>query len=407
MKNFVLNEGYNKNKIFDSGKDSYIFIKKKKYLDLGSCSGAKIIGHNTKLDKKIFLDFYKKNITNISAPNKQSIDFAKNLKKVLPNFSKFIFCNSGSESIIKSIRIARAITKKDLVVSSTGSWHGSVDQFLYGSDNRLNKIKLSDGLSEVDKKRLLLIPYNDILRTKKILLKYKSKISCILIEPIQGCLPLPDAKNYVKFLQNFSKKNKILLIFDEMITGLRTNCKSLQSHFKIKTDISTFGKVFGSGVPIGFIGISKNIERILKKKKLFVYFGGTFSGNSQNMYYANENLKYIIKNRNKIFPKINNNALFIEKTINKFCKDNSIDVKVYRFMSMLRIVFSSKDIKDRQTRDFLEKRKNKKIFLFKNYMYERKIYYPNNGILFISASISKDQISYITKTIIEGLKRYF
>ena len=114
MKNFVLNEGYQKNKIFDSAKDSYIFIKKRKYLDWGSCSGAKILGHNTKINKKIFLDFYNKNISNISAPNKQSIEFAKNLKKILPNFSKFIFCNSGSESIIKSIRIARAITKPNI-----------------------------------------------------------------------------------------------------------------------------------------------------------------------------------------------------------------------------------------------------------------------------------------------------
>ena len=66
MNNFVLNEGYQKNKIFDGAKGSYIFLKNKKYLDLGSCSGAIILGHNTKLNKKIFLDFCNKNISNIS-----------------------------------------------------------------------------------------------------------------------------------------------------------------------------------------------------------------------------------------------------------------------------------------------------------------------------------------------------
>ena len=122
------------------------------------------------------------------------------MKKILPKFSKFVFCNSGSESNIKAVRIARAISGKDMVVSTTGSWHGSIDQFLYSSDKKLNKIKLSDGLSEVDKKRLILIPYNNIDKSKKILSKFRNKISCILIEPIQGCLPLPESKKYLKFL---------------------------------------------------------------------------------------------------------------------------------------------------------------------------------------------------------------
>ena len=407
MKNFVFNEGYQKNNFFDGAKGSYIFIKKKKYLDLACCSGANMLGHNTDISKKIFKNFNRKNISNISAPNIQSVNYAKNVKKILPKFSKFVFCNSGSESNIKAVRIARAISGKDMVVSTTGSWHGSIDQFLYSSDKKLNKIKLSDGLSEVDKKRLILIPYNNIDKSKKIFSKFRNKISCILIEPIQGCLPLPESKKYLKFLYNFSKKNKILLIFDEIITGLRTNCKSLQEHFNIQTDISTFGKVFGSGVPIGFIAITKKIEKILLKKKLSVYFGGTFSGNSQNMFFADEHLKHIIKNKNKIFKKINNNASYMQIKINNFCKKNSLDVRVYRYMSILRIVFSKKIIKDRQSRDFFEKNKSSNIVKFKNFLFKNNIYYPNNGIIFISASHSKSEISYAANVIIEGLRKFF
>ena len=93
-----------------------------------------MLGHNTDISKKIFKNFNRKNISNISAPNIQSVNYAKNVKKILPKFSKFVFCNSGSESNIKAVRIARAISGKDMVVSTTGSWHGSIDQFLYSSD---------------------------------------------------------------------------------------------------------------------------------------------------------------------------------------------------------------------------------------------------------------------------------
>ncbi len=408
MKNFILNEGYHNNRnIYTHSKGSFVFINKKKFIDLGCNSGANLLGHNTGIHKKIYRNFIKKNISNISSPNIHCLNFSKTLQKNLPYFSKFIFCNSGSESIVKAVRIAKAISKKDLVVSATGSWHGSVDQFLYGSNNRLKKIPLSDGLSEVDKKRLILIPYNNIKLTKKILLKNKKNIACIVIEPIQGCLPLLEAKKYLKFLSKFAKDQGLLLIFDEMITGLRTNGGTVQSLFNIKTDISTFGKCYGGGSPLGFVAISKKIDKIITKKNISVYFGGTFSGNSQNMFFSNESLKFILKNKKKIFNKINSNAQMIEKEINKFCEKNSIDAKMYRFTSMLRLVYSSKLINNRFLRDFLEKEKNSSILQFKKYLYQKKIFYPGNGIAFVSNSLSKKNVGYIIKTINNGLKKFF
>jgi glutamate-1-semialdehyde aminotransferase len=58
-------------------------------------------------------------------------------------------------------------------------------------------------------------------------------------------------------LEKFSKENKITLVFDEMITGLRTGGSSLQNNYKIKTDLSTFGKAFCGGLPMGIIGLTK------------------------------------------------------------------------------------------------------------------------------------------------------
>ena len=192
-----------------------------------------------------------------------------------------------------------------------------------------------------------------------------------------------------------------------MITGLRTNGGTVQSLFNIKTDISTFGKCYGGGSPLGFVAISKKIDKIITKKNISVYFGGTFSGNSQNMFFSNESLKFILKNKKKIFNKINSNAKMIEKEINKFCEKNSIDAKMYRFTSMLRLVYSSKLINNRFLRDFLEKEKNSSILQFKKYLYQKKIFYPGNGIAFVSNSLSKKNVGYIIKTINNGLKKIF
>ena len=56
--------------------------------------------------------------------------------------------------------------------------------------------------------------------------------------------------NYLKFLDSYCRKNNIILYFDEILSGIRINCSSVQNTFKIKSDISTFGKIIGGGMPI-------------------------------------------------------------------------------------------------------------------------------------------------------------
>jgi glutamate-1-semialdehyde aminotransferase len=408
MSTNILNEGYAKKKklLFESGYKDFIYSNKKKFIDLGFCSGANILGHNLKFQNKILRDYINKKISNFSTPNLHAFNLSKELKKILPNFSKFIFCNSGSEANIKALRIARAITNKSKVVATTGSWHGSVDQFLFKSNKNNKAINLSDGIGNDQKKNLIFIPYNDILMSKKILDKNKKKISCIFIEPIQGCLPNIKIKKYLEFISKYCKKNKIILIFDEMITGVRSDLGSAQKFFNIKTDISTFGKAFANGMPIGFVAITKEIEKKIKKQKLNIYFGGTFSGNSMTTFFAREYLIYLRKNKKKVFNYLNNISKDFEDCINSFCLKNKIDAKVYRYFSMIRLVYSSKNINDRESRDFFETKKINKIEKFKSYLLKNRIYYPNNGIIFFSFSSTKKNYKYITQKFKVGLKNF-
>ena len=408
MSKTILNEGYyEKNTIlFDSGYKDIIFSKKKKYIDLGFCSGANLLGHNLKFQDEILKKYLDKKISNFSSPNLHAINLSLELRKILPNFSKFIFCNSGSEANIKALRICRALTGKSKVVTATGSWHGSVDQFLFKPNRKLKNEKLSDGVTSEQKKNLIYIPYNNINLSKRILEKNKKKISCVFIEPIQGCLPNVEAKYYLEFLSKYCKKNNIILVFDEMITGIRTNMGSAQQYFKLKTDISTFGKAFANGMPIGFVGISKKIEQQIKKKKLNIYFGGTFSGNSMTTFFAKEYLVYLRKNKKKVFSYLEKVSKKFETHINIFCNKNNIDVKVYRFFSMIRLIYTSNEVFDRSSRDLFEQKKSKDIEKLKFFLIKNSIYYPKNGIIFFSYSSSIKNLLYIIKQFENGLKKF-
>jgi glutamate-1-semialdehyde 2,1-aminomutase len=405
----IINEGYAEAEyFFKKGIGPYIFDQKNdKFLDLSSAGGTSLLGHNNKIFKKSLKDFLNKNFSNFSLPNLHAKNLSITIQKILPQFSKIIFCNSGAEANMKAIRIARAVTGKDKIINISGSWHGSIDQFLLYKNINGRIIRLSSGLEKNIEKKIIYAPYNNFYETKKIITKNKNNICCVLVEPIQGCLPSDQNINYLKLLSNYCDREKIILIFDEIITGLRTECSSVQNYYKFVSDISTFGKAFGNSLPIGFIGITKKIEEKIKRIKLKIFFGGTYSANSLSTYVANSTLNYLIKNKKKVFS-------VLENISNKFCYDlnnkiisKNINARVIRFKSIIRIIFSENIPKDRLQRDFFEKNNNFKRIKFINFLKKKKIYFPSNGIIFLNTSFSSKELDYLLKQIIEGLKKCF
>jgi glutamate-1-semialdehyde 2,1-aminomutase len=405
----ILNEGYSNAKhLFKSGYGSKIFDQNnKKFLDLTSAGGTSLLGHNNKVFRHSVKNFLNKKYSNFALPNEHAKNLSFNLKRIFPQFSKFIFSNSGAEANMKAIRIARAVTKRDKIINITGSWHGSIDQFLFSTDNEGKKISLSSGLEKKIEDKIIYAPYNNFKKTKQIVNKHKNEICCVIIEPIQGCLPSDENMAYISSLSEFCKKKKIILILDEIVTGLRTDCSSVQNKYNLYSDISTFGKAFGNSFPIGFIGISKKIEKIINKKKPKVFFGGTFSANSFSTYLANQTLKFLIKNKKKIFNDLEFKSEKFFTELNNNILKKKLCAKVIRFKSVIRIIFSNKNAKNRFQRDFLEKKNNLKKIKFINFLKKNNIIFPTNGIIFLNTSFSINEIKYLIKIITKGLNFYF
>ena len=129
-----------------------------------------ILGHSNKVYCKSLNEQLNKG-SNYSNKNINEVNFVKSLQKKFKEFNKFIFSNSGSEANIRALRISRTANNKEIVAMVNGSWHGSIDNFMFdfksGKKIIPNKIKsLSSGI-EYSKKNILLIPYNDIKLTKK------------------------------------------------------------------------------------------------------------------------------------------------------------------------------------------------------------------------------------------------
>jgi glutamate-1-semialdehyde 2,1-aminomutase len=404
----ILNEIFIKSKVnFEKARGNKIILGKNFLFDLSYCNGVIFLGHNHYIFKDSLKFFINKNISFFSNSNIYAIKLSRTIKYFFSNFNKIIFCSTGSESVTKALRISRAMNSKQLIVCVTGSWHGSVDQTLFSPKKNLLPMPISSGLKATDRENIIFIPYNDINKSKQILDKYKRNINCILVEPVTASLPIKEIGLYLKFVESYCKKNKIILIFDEIITAFRTQKGSVQKKFNIKPDITLIGKVLGGGIPIGAIGISKKISDKISKLKKNIFFGGTYSGNNLSMLVGNNVINFI-KNNKKLVDKLIENCENLENKVNSFIIKNDINAKVYRFDSILRIVFSKNKMQNIFQRDFLERKQSKKKIQFLKFMYQKNIFYPKNGIILLSlANNNAKDLNYIIKMICVGLKKFF
>jgi glutamate-1-semialdehyde 2,1-aminomutase len=377
----------------------YIFDNKnKKYLDFSLSNGALILGHSDLVYKNCIKKIISKG-SSFSTNNFAKINYEKLIKKAFKNVNKVIFSNSGSEANIRALRIARAITGKNKIVKVNGSWHGSVDNFLFDFDNKKKTQKLSSGIDLNIKKDLIVIPYNDIKYSKKILDSNKEKIAMIMLEPITSSLPLKESEEYIKYIYSYAKNNKILICFDEIITGLRVNSLSIFQKLDLKPDIMTFGKCFGGGLPIGLTCLSKTVKKRIDRLNSPIFFGGTFSGNFLTCSLGAAVFTFLNKNNKDIMNKL----IFLKKylcdEVNNFSKNFNINFKFIGYDSIVRPIFTQANIYNVLERNYYDKN-FLKISKYINYLLKSNIHIAAKGNIYFSFKHNKshvDKLIYITK----------
>ena len=261
---------------FDNGKGCYLYTKNgTEYLDAISGIGVCAIGHSHNEITKTISNQAKKllHISNLFNIKNQEI-LASKLCNISSMNSAF-FCNYGSEANEAAIKLARLHAnnkklKNSKIIVFDKAWHGRTIATLSatGSTSAQKGFKpLLNGFVKCN--------FNDITSVKKAIKKYS--VSALMIETIQGEGGIRVASNkFLKEIRDITKKNDILLIIDEVQTGMgRTGKWFSYQHSKIKPDIVTCAKGLGNGVPIG--ACLGNV----KTGKLFTpgAHGSTFGGN--------------------------------------------------------------------------------------------------------------------------------
>ena len=238
--------------------------------------------------------------THFAAPTEDAIVVGEELARRW-GLPRWRYTNSGSESTMDAIRIARAYTKRDTIMKIFGSYHGHHDGVMVsigveydkiGDRFNLASLPYGAGIPQAVVDLTIAVPFNDAEAMEhriKALDAEGRKPACVIMEAAMMNLGvvLPEP-GYLEAVREITQRHGIVLIFDEVKTGLCIAPGGATESFGVVPDMVTLAKALGGGLPSGAIGGSEEVMSVVEDGSVFQV--GTYNGNPLGMAASRANL---------------------------------------------------------------------------------------------------------------------
>ncbi len=215
------------------------------------------------------------------APCEAEVELAELVRRRMPSIEMVRFVSSGTEATMAAVRLARAATKREVILKFDGCYHGHGDSFLVKAGSGVATLGLPDspGVPGALAGLTLTAPFNDVAAVEEVLRRRGDEIAAVIVEPYVGNAGFiaPDPE-FHPALRAACDRVGALLIFDEVMTGFRVAAGGAQERLSVRPDLTTLGKIIGGGMPVGAYGGRAELMRLIAPEGP-VYQAGTLSGN--------------------------------------------------------------------------------------------------------------------------------
>ena len=316
------------------------------FIDLINSWGPMILGHAHPIIEEAIKEALV-NSPSFGAPTHREVEMAELICSIMPSIEKVRMVNSGTEATMSAIRVARGFTGRDKFIKIEGCYHGHGDSFLIAAGSGALTFGSPDspGVTKGTAKDTLIAPFNNLSAIEEIISKNENEIAAIILEPVvgnMGCVvPQP---GYLKGLRKICDQHKIILIFDEVMTGFRLSLGGAQELYNVKPDMTTLGKIIGGGLPVGAYGGRKEIMDSISPVGP-VYQAGTLSGNPLAMAAGLAMLRYL-KNNPNVYQQLNQQTTKLTEEIKKQYEAEGLQYTINQVGSMFTLFFTDKPVVD-------------------------------------------------------------
>ncbi|MET0330180.1 MAG: amino acid adenylation domain-containing protein [Dyella sp.] len=267
----------------------------------------------------------------------------------LTGFDRAALCNTGSEAVMGTVRIARTVTGRDTLVIFTGSYHGIFDEVIVRGTKKLRSVPAAPGILRNTSENVLVLDYGTP-ESLAIIRERAASIAAVLVEPVQSRRPDFQPREFLQELRAITSDAGALLIFDEVVTGFRAHPRGAQEVLGIDADLASYGKVVGGGFPIGVIaGKRKFMDALDGGDWRFgddsvptvgvTYFAGTFVRHPLALAAANAVLHHLAAAGPALQEKLNQRAGNFVEELNTFNQSVGAPIKLTQFASVWKVNF--------------------------------------------------------------------
>ncbi len=305
------------------------------YIDCMGGYGVAIIGHcNREVIKAISEQMNKVMVCHMSTYNDSRLQFLSKLKSIAPEkLDRIFFSNSGAESIEAALKFSRKYTKKTGIISMFGGYHGKTFGALSVTYNAKYRKSFSPLLEGVK-----FVPFGDI---RSLADAIDESTGTVILEPIQGesGIIMPP-EGYVKAVRDLCTEKNLILIFDEIQTGLgRTGKMWAGQNWNAVPDIMCIAKGIASGVPAGVTFVKEEIANCMNLGE----HSSTFAGNPIACSAGNATIDTII--REDLVTKASDTGTYFKNKLVELKQKHPI-IRDVRGMGMMLALESRFDVRD-------------------------------------------------------------
>jgi len=384
---------------FSRGRGAYLFdVDGNSYIDYLGAWGPAILGHCPPPVVAACQQALSQGPV-FGAPHALELELSAQLIELVPSLERIRFVNSGTEAVMSAVRLARGYTGKDLLVMFEGCYHGHADAVLASRTCRS-----SEGIPSAVAANTVLVPFNNLDALEATLEAHKRQVAAVLIEPVAGSMGvIPPEPGYLSGVHKLCSDHQALLIFDEVLTGLRVAFGGAQALYRLTPDLSCFGKALGGGMPIGAYGGRQEIMDCLLPGGN-VYQAGTFSGNPVTMAGGIETLKLL--GQAGVYESLEARAAQLFEELGAVVRRRSLPVQLQRVGSLFAVLFAGKPVRNYQESQSIDAQTYARFF---HYLLDRGVYMPPSAVdaACISAAHSQADISKTAQICTDALTSIF
>jgi glutamate-1-semialdehyde 2,1-aminomutase len=278
---------------FARGDGAYLYdLEGRRYVDYHAAYGAIFLGHSHPEVNAAVASAIEERVLFGVGVTEAEVELAETLARHIPCAEQVVVCGSGSEATYHAIRLARGVTGREKILKFQGFYNGFHDSVLVGT---LVRGPGSAGMLQASVDATIVCRFNDLAEVEDAFARNADRIAAVIVEPIghnsPGIMPRP---GFLEGLRDLCDREGSLLIFDEVITGVRHHLGGAQAILGVTPDLATFGKAIANGFPIAAVaGRRAHMERFNTTAAGDVHFGGTFNGGAVGVETALATLRHL------------------------------------------------------------------------------------------------------------------